>query len=83
MANEGWHNTPVRVPLGSSVRVRGLRKQVVREHHPVADKYLVLDRYSLADKGMRGDLAASADPSLLLDLDEGADLRAIAYGAAV
>ena len=43
----------------------------------MADEDLVLDRHAFADEGVGGDLAANADMAVLLDLDEGADLRSV------
>src|SRR5436190_2474053 len=56
---------------------------VVDEHHAVPDEDVVLDRHALADERVAGDLAVLSDPGVLLNLDEGADLRVVPDFAAV
>src|SRR5437763_192002 len=56
---------------------------VVDEHHAVPDEDVVLDRHALADERVAGDLAVLSDPGVLLNLDEGADLRVVPHFAAV
>ena len=49
----------------------------------MADEYLVFDGYALADESVALDLAVIADGGVFLYLDEGADLGAVADGAAI
>ena len=49
----------------------------------MADEDLVLDGDAFADEGVALDLAVLADGGVFLDFDEGADLGAVADGAAV
>ena len=49
----------------------------------MTDERLVLDRRPLTDEAVRRDLAAGSDRGVLLDLDEGPDLRLLPYGAPV
>ena len=74
---------PVGLGLSRSVRVGRAGVNVVREHHAVPDEDLVLDRDPLADERVRRDLAMGADRCVLLNLDEGADLRLVTDLAAV
>jgi hypothetical protein len=41
----------------------------------MADKYVIFDVHTLADERMAGNLAASANPGILLNLNERPDLR--------
>ncbi len=56
---------PVSAGLQRAVLVRRLRKDVVREHHAVADEDLVLDGDTFTEKGMGRDLAARANATPL------------------
>ena len=49
----------------------------------MTDEDLVLDGDALTDEGVALDLAVPADDGIFLDFDEGADLGAVADGAAV
>src|SRR5207249_4302029 len=47
------------------------------------DEDVILEGHPFADEGMAGNLAVLAHPGILLDLDEGTDLRVVAYLTAV
>lgn len=68
---------PVRLGLRLSF-TRRVRVEVVDEHHPVPDEYLVLDRHAFADEAVTGDLTTSPDHGVFLDLDKGANARVVA-----
>src|SRR6267143_761260 len=48
-----------------------------------SDEAVVLDGHSFADEGVAGNLAVLAEPGILLDFDEGADLGVVADFTAV
>ena len=74
---------PVVVPCKVTVLIRRLRELVVDEHHPVADEHAVADPHAVADERVALDLAALADHSSALNLDERADARSGTDAAAV
>jgi hypothetical protein len=83
LADRGVNLSPVLLRLQSAVAPRGSRVEVVGEHHAVADEDLVLDGDPGANERVRGDLASPADPRILLNFDECADLRGLADVAPV
>src|SRR5579871_2681826 len=64
---------PILAALERSVAVGGARHAVVDEDYAMADENPVFNRHARADEGMRGDLAAPADPRVRLHFDERAD----------
>ena len=81
--NDCGNDLPVGFGLQAAAVGGGLGVEVVREHDAVADEDLVLDGHALADESVALDLAVPADGDVFLDFDEGADLGAVADGAAV
>src|SRR6185437_6453697 len=66
---------PVGLGLEPAFRRAGTWEGIVGKHHAMADKDLVLDHHAFADEGVGGNLAASADMTVLLDFDERTDFR--------
>src|SRR5882757_5187686 len=78
VADHGW---PPQL-LAPASRSAG-RKRIVDEHHAMADKTVLADRYEFADESMRLHPGAGADDCALLDLRERPDQAIIADPAAV
>ena len=81
--DHGGNDLPIGFGLQAAVFGCSLGIFVVGEHDAVTDEDLVLDGDALADEGMALNLAVPADDGIFLDFDEGADLGAVADGAAV
>src|SRR5207249_7253915 len=76
-------NLPVLPGLELPRRSRRPWIGVVDEGDAVANEDVVLDRHAFTDEGVARNLAPPADLRILLDLDEGPDLRFVADLAAV
>ena len=74
---------PVGFGLQTPALACGARILVVDERNIVADENFIFDRYTFANKRMARNLDGAADPGILLNLHERADLGIIANRAAV
>src|SRR5215471_8935086 len=81
--DKGRNRTPVGIRLQLPSGIGSPWDSVVNEGDSMTDKNLVFDGYGFANKRVRRDLAEAPDAGVLLNFDEGADLRAVADLAAV
>src|SRR5437667_12292275 len=68
--DKGFDDLPVGFSLLGAILVNRTRINVVSEHDTMTYKNLVFDRNALANERVRGDLTASADSRILLDLNK-------------
>src|SRR5690606_39352783 len=48
-------------------------KEIIGEHHAVADEHAILDGHAFADEAVAGNLAVASDNRILLNFNESAD----------
>ena len=78
----GRNDLPICFGLQSAVG-GGSRVQIIDEHDPVPDENVILDGYTLTDERVRGNLAATSDEGVLLNLNERSDFCIVAKRTAV
>src|ERR1700744_271914 len=74
LLNDRTFDLPISFCLQIAIGSRSSRIAVIDEHHPVPDEDVVLYNDAFTDKGVTGNLTASSDTGIFLDLYECADL---------